>query len=231
MPPLPISKRRAVIFMVTVFVVLLLLHLFHLYLFYTRGVSLKSVNFNEEHNFPSLFATLNLAFSGYLLFYIFIQGKNRPYRKSWFVLCIIFCFLAVDEYGIIHEGLSKPYRQYVDQFDFLYFFWVVPYSMLVILFVVAFLKFFLHLPKKYKWLFSLSGIIFVFGAIGMEIIGAPRAKHFGREDYLYTTYNTIEECMEFIGIILFNYTLMSYIEDFVPHRKKSRAVIGKRPNS
>jgi hypothetical protein len=217
--------------MVTMFVVLLLLHLFHLYLFYTKGVYLKSVSFNKEHNFPTLFATLNLAFAGYLLFYIFKQGESLRYRKSWIILCIIFCFLALDEYSIIHEGFSKPYRGYVDQFDFFYFVWVIPYGILVILFAMAYLKFFMHLPKKYKWLFGLSGFIFVAGSLGMEIIGAPRAKHFGREDNLYTLYNTIEECLEFIGIILFNYGLMSYIEDFVPHRKKSWIIIGKTPTA
>ena len=106
---------------------------------------------------------------------------------------------------------------------------MIPYSILVLLFALVYLRFFLALPRKYQWLFALSGGVFVFGALGMEVIGASRAKNLPREDPINIFFTTTEESLEFIGIILFNYTLISYIEDFVPHRKPSWLAFGKTP--
>jgi hypothetical protein len=63
----------------------------------------------------------------------------------------------------------------------------------------------------------------------MEVIGATRAKNFAREDPLNLLMTTTEESLEFCGVILFCYTLLSYIEDYVPHRKHSWLAFGKAP--
>jgi hypothetical protein len=213
------DKKKTVLVMVSVFALLFALHLYHLYVYYADGVHIKFLDFNYEHNLPTFFAALNLIISGYLLIHIARSKAPADYRRAWMVLGFIFFFLALDEWGMIHDGRLKDYREVFTNYDHLWFLWVIPYSILVIVFGVAYLKFFLHLPDKYKWLFALSGGLFVFGALVMEVIGAPRAKHGDREDILYVLYTTIEESLEFIAIILFNFTLIAYIEDYVTNRK------------
>lgn len=209
------DKRKTIVVMVSAFAVLFSLHLYHLYVYYADGVHIEFLDFNNEHNLPTFFAALNLIISGYLLVHIARAKAPTDYRRAWMVLGFIFFFLALDEWGMVHDGRLKDYRDVFTNYDHLWFLWVIPYSILVIVFGVAYLKFFMHLPDKYKWLFAVSGALFVFGALVMEVIGAPRAKHGGREDPLYVLYTTIEESLEFIAIILFNFTLISYIEDTV----------------
>ena len=205
------NRHIAVWTMVAIFAILLCLHLYHLYVYVADGVYLESLDFNAEHNLPTLCASLNLLLAGLLLFHIGRTKAREDYRRAWLVLGIIFCFLALDEWYMIHDGRLKDYRHVFWDYDHLYFVWVLLYGPLLVLFGVAYLKFFLHLPGRYQWLFAISGGLFVFGALGMEIIGAPAAKHGDRENPLYLVYTTIEESLEFIAIILFNYTLMAYI--------------------
>lgn len=226
--PLYLKKNRVVAFLSGLFLLLLALHLYHLYLHSAEDTYIRTLDLNKEHNPATLAAALYLLFAGYLLFYISKQAVDLPYRKAWIGLGCIFCFLALDEWGMIHDGILKENRADLDEYDFLYFVWVIPYGLLLLLFGAVYLKFFLQLPRKYQWLFALSGSIFVFGALGMEVIGASRAKNFPREDPMNLALTTIEECLEFIGIILFNYTLLSYIEDYVPHRKYSWLAFGRQ---
>ena len=81
--------------------------------------------------------------------------------------------------------------------------------------------------------FRVIWIYFILGALGFEMIGAPRVKNFGRADYLYAFFTTVEESLEFIGIILFNYSLITYIEEHIKNRKKAWAIFDTkepRPN-
>lgn len=49
--------------------------------------------------------------------------------------------------------------------------WVVVYGILVLLFLLSYLGFFLSFPRKYIFIFFFAGVIFVLGAIGVEMIG------------------------------------------------------------
>lgn len=59
-------------------------------------------------------------------------------------------------------------------------------------------------------LFVLSGITFVAGAIGFELIGGREAELFGSNNLTYSLYYT---CEEMLGVVIFIYTLLTYIVD------------------
>ncbi len=79
------------------------------------------------------------------------------------------------------------------------------------IFVIAYLKFLIGLPKRIMVLFVVSGLIFVSGAIGFELLGGRHAELYGTSDLVYTIYYTCEELLEMLGIATFIYTLLSYI--------------------
>ena len=93
----------------------------------------------------------------------------------------------------------------------LYAAWVIPYSILVLSFLICYLKLFFHLAGRFKLLFFASGFLYVFGALGIEIIGVTRAYEHGLNDQTYKLIATIEESLELTGIALFNYTLLCFI--------------------
>ena len=217
-----INHRIKVIGLMTaLFLVLFVLHIAHLYWLKNTGEYLQFFDFNSEENLPTAFATFNLFFAGCLLFYISTHKTPQEMKWRWFILAVIFFFLAFDEYAMVHDPLSRKLRPYVSDVDLLHFAWVIPYSILLLVFTLAYLRFFFALPRKYMILFGASGFIFVLGAVGFELIGAPRTKNFGRSDIYYTVFTTVEECLEFIGIILFNYALLTYLKEKVTLLKRS----------
>jgi len=105
--------------------------------------------------------------------------------------------------------------------------WVTLGIPLLIIFVVSYVCFFLHLPRKYKWLFALSAGLYVGGALGFEMIGAGIEDEHGKENLIYAAIATIEETLELAGVTLLIYTLLEYIADkyyqtrFALQRKKT----------
>lgn len=61
------------------------------------------------------------------------------------------------------------------------------------------------------WLFILSGVIFVSGAIGFELLGGWQDDMHGRNNLLFCVLYTCEELFEMFGVVIFIYTLLSYI--------------------
>ncbi len=162
---------------------------------------------DSEKSFGTVFSFLQLFISAILLFLIFKIPKEsyRTKNLGWLGLSAIFLGLSLDEILEIHEKFNK-----LNLSGYLYFSWVVPYSIGLILFILVYIPFLKRLLKKYRFLFILSGIIFTTGAIGVEMIGGKYFETNGH-DLTYSIYTTIEEFLEMIGISLFIYSLLDYI--------------------
>jgi len=122
--------------------------------------------------------------------------------------------LGLDEAISLHEELGDLTEQ-LELFDahgYLYFAWVVPYAIALTLFALFYLKFVLALPLATKRLFIVSGVLFVSGAMGIELISANEADINGTDTVFYSALYTVEELCEMIGIVIFCYALMRYIE-------------------
>jgi len=89
--------------------------------------------------------------------------------------------------------------------------WVIVAIPLVILFVVAFFRFFFHLPRKTKILFGLAGGLYVGGAIGFELVGAGYVSQYGQQNFTYILIAMIEESMEVTGLVFLIYALLDYV--------------------
>jgi hypothetical protein len=170
-------------------------------------------NFDEEANLPTLYSSLILGFSSYLIATIatFKQQNKAKYAKHWQTLAWIFLYLAIDEICSIHELLIPILKRVIDAQGLLYFPWVIPAFCLVIIFLIIFRKFILALPSQTKSLFLLAGIIYVFGALGMEMIGGYIADHYGYN----TTYgiaSSVEELSEMFGVVIFINALLNYLQ-------------------
>jgi hypothetical protein len=77
-----------------------------------------------------------------------MQRKTKNPYILWIILSIIFLFLSVDNISSIHERLATPTRYLLGTSGFLYYAWVIPYSMALCVFVPLYSKFLLSLPKK-----------------------------------------------------------------------------------
>lgn len=185
---------------------------------------LRLFNFYDEYNFPSYFSTINLFISSGLLYYIAKVEKSKGdsiYHKHWLYLSYIFAFLALDELLMFHEIMIKPVRYFLsnsvemENLGILYHAWVVPYLIFAIAVGLYYFKFVFSLPKRIMLNFIIAGVIFVTGAVGLEMVEGKLAEMAGGENYSNSIYYTLcvalEESMEMFGIILFIRTLLEYI--------------------
>ncbi len=177
---------------------------------------IKLFYFDGEKNIPAYFSTFNLFLCAGLCFIISKADKTR-YHKRWFYLAFVFIFLAFDELISIHEVLTGPSRAIVQKLlgskdvGILYYAWVVPYAVLLLIAAVYFYRFVFSLPKKILINFIIAAGIFVAGAIGMELVGGYVAEKFGMTGFAFQLSSTIEESLEMLGIIFFARTLMQYM--------------------
>jgi hypothetical protein len=130
----------------------------------------------------------------------------------WYGLAFVFLFLAFDEFVTIHERLTVYTRDALDTSGVFYFAWVIPYGMALAALVALYLRFLLKLPRRTMALFVVSGLTFVTGAIGFEMLGGLIDERQGTDSVWYAVAFTVEEMSEMLGIALFIYALLDYIE-------------------
>ncbi len=95
---------------------------------------------------------------------------------------------------------------------FLFYAWIIPGSLLVLVFMATYFRFFLHLPKNTRFLFLIGIVTFVGGALLVESFNASVDYALGTSNLLYEFSTTFEEFMEMLGVLIIIYALLDYIE-------------------
>lgn len=172
---------------------------------------------DREANIPTFYSFLALLFSALLLGAI-AHAKNldsSPYKQHWKILSFIFLYLSLDEAGQLHEKLIPPLRSLLNATGFLFYTWVVPFSFLVVIFLLSYSKFLFHLPVSTKKLFVAATALYIAGAMGLELVGGYIFTLKVLPPLFYTIATTIEESLEMLGIVVFIHALISYIKTYV----------------
>lgn len=173
----------------------------------------NAFNLDSERNIPTLYSASTLLFCAILLGAIAYAKnlENARYTRHWMILSAIFFYLCVDEAKQLHEKLIDPMQSLLNASGFLLFTWVVPAAIFLAIFGLYYLKFIAHLPVKFKKLFLMAGVVYVGGALGMELLGGYEASVNGIDSMIYKILATIEEVLEMLGIVIFIHALHSYI--------------------
>ncbi|WP_412560491.1 MULTISPECIES: hypothetical protein [Winogradskyella] len=215
-----LRKSKVLRALLIVVLFLLLGNLFAVYLrFNTEGMDskvtrlmIKLFDFNLEANLPTYFSSLTLMFNGFLLALIgFTHKKLGQKFWHWLGLSAIFIFLAFDEMIQIHEQLRAPMEALFNTSGLLYFAWFIPYLAVTILIFIAYFKFMMRLPKRVLKLFIIAGVLYVGGAVGMEMLGGWHAEIHTEYTFTYAMMYSFEELLEMSGAVVFLYALLVYI--------------------
>ncbi len=214
-----IEPARIGVFLFVIVLLLLVPHI--IFVFFGSDLNLSSAsslskffNFDEEKNLPSFYSSLLLFTSSLILFFIFLLKRNNKKEfTKWAVLALLFLFLSVDEFFMIHERTTQFLRAKYDFEGIFYFAWIIPYAIGVVFLIVYYYKFLLNLPQKTKWMMISSGFVFILGAVGFEMLGARiYSANGGLKTFDFKVLSTIEEMLEFTGVILFIYSLLRYMK-------------------
>jgi hypothetical protein len=228
MTTIRITSARIAMVLAGVIFFLLTINLLIIYLHHVRGYEhlrgfIQGFYFDTEANIPSLYSAVAIVFCSVLLWLIGSLASEKAKKRSsyWKFLSLIFILLAMDEFGSLHEFMIQPLRGMMDRTsfdsDYLYFAWFIPYMVLLLLLGLVFLKFFVKLPSGTRWLFIVGGVVFLSGAVGMEMVGGKYWAAQGwavdgsdNVDLTYALIITLEELLEMLGIVIFIYALTKY---------------------
>ena len=158
---------------------------------------------DEEDSIPTWYSTSALLLTSVLLFLISQRKRvdRDPWVRYWYGLSLAFAALSLDEIAGFHETLNIM----VD------YSWAIPGGIAAGIFGLLYLRFLWHLPAQTRWLFVVSGAVFIGGAVGVEM----STDWYADEDLLntlaYNLWTAVEEGMEMGGIVLFIHALLGYM--------------------
>jgi hypothetical protein len=221
---LKVNAKSITTFLLKIVCALLVANVLSVYLRVVSGYEsamgfIHMFDFDRELNIPAFYSSLAILLAAGILWFISRDQAKKSAREQaiyWKVLCFIFVFLSLDELLSVHEHfgrintlLSGDLNKYAQATSNKI--WFIPYGIIFLAVGVFFIRFFLNLPYSVKKSMILAGLVFVSGAVGMELLGGIVAKANGADSMLYALCYTAEEILEMLGIVLFIRVLIQYI--------------------
>jgi enamine deaminase RidA (YjgF/YER057c/UK114 family) len=174
---------------------------------------------HEEGNLPTWFSgAMLLAAAGlFLLIAAARRAAGEARTGRWTFLGAVFVYLAADEVGQIHEHTVKPLKHSIS--DLTGFGGSAARAIAVAVIVVVLLAFAAAYwpwlraqPRRLSRLIVLAGVLYVTGALGLEVVGRVyEVAGGGRTDLFDGVLSTVEEVLEMIGVAILVYALLERI--------------------
>ena len=177
----------------------------------TKSGVVPLLSLSYEENIPTFYSAILLLVCSLLLAVVAAGARQNGERfvRSWWVLSAGFLYIAVDEVLQFHEELSKLYKLE----GALFFSWIVPAAVVVVLLAVAYVPFLRALPRPIALRFLVAGTIYVGGALVMELPLGYWTVHHGTDNLGYGLIDAFEEALEMLGLNLFLLALLGYLAD------------------
>lgn len=187
--------------------------------------SVRLFSVDREGGIPAWYSTALLLFCFILLAVIAAASRMENHRDYfyWVGLSVGFLYLSADEAARIHERFLPLGRSMLDAIGVastgaLARAWVVPGILITLVFILVYLRFFFRLPLVTRLLFFAAGLVFLGGAVGVEMLTGLYLNSYGGErgtalspTVVRLILPNIEELFEMLGVIVFIYALVSYI--------------------
>ena len=165
-----------------------------------------------EQNLPTWYQSLALLLAAGIMAAIGVRrrGAGDPIGRYWLLLAGIFLFLSADEAASVHEKVLRVMQSLHHFTGVFHFPWVIPGMLLVVCLGLYYARFLLHLPLRTGLLTVLAALIYLSGALGMEMVGGRYADLHGENNLNYALLTSIEEILEMSGIVLLIFALLDH---------------------
>ncbi|MHA1164456.1 MAG: hypothetical protein ACTSP0_02595 [Alphaproteobacteria bacterium] len=186
--------------------------------YFGTGTILKDLGqiaLDKENCLAPYYSSILMIIAALLMAVMGQSCDNRRRQVQWYVLAFVFVLMSVDESASFHEVLISPLRPLFSFSSYLHYAWIVPGSIFVLLFGLAYIRFVFAMKPQMRNRIILSGGLFVIGALGMEAIGGHFFSAGGPGNPYYIASFLIEETLEIVGLTLFATTLLKYIPQHV----------------
>lgn len=179
---------------------------------------LKRFDLGHEPSLPAFYSAVVILMCAMVLSVIARQSRRDGDGRSfyWWVLCLGFTAMAIDEAVMIHEMADAAVHTWIPTSGLFYFAWVLPAIVGLLALAIFFAKFLFSLDRQTRFAFVISGAIFVGGAVGMELVAglifdAAESEAAALRSVAHVISQMIEEGMEMIGIAMFLIALIGYL--------------------
>jgi hypothetical protein len=175
-----------------------------IFLFFSMG---------QESNLPTYISALNLLLSGVLCGIIAFHEPKLKNRLDWHWVGLSagLMLMSIDEAAKIHEGIVGVFLEmYIGRgTGIFYYLWYLVYIPIVVIASFLYFPFLKRLPLRYSSRFCLAALVFLGGAIGLEMLESVLK---------YAQINTaisilFEETFEMLGIVILIHTLLLYLSE------------------
>ncbi len=183
---------------------LMLLHVVAVTLYFgdlieCRYWQISIFDLDEEESFGTWFSSMILLFSGRLLLDRARHPDSASWRRWWLVLAVGFHFLSLAEVVGLHEYLNASLEETR---------WTTFGAAGAAGIFVGFLPFLQQFPLPVRVRMVLAGGLYVGGAVGVERALDVYAEADMLDSLAYNLWNTLEEGMEMLGVVVFIDTLL-----------------------
>ena len=184
-------------------------HVIVMFLYYRESIGVDDwvhgafFDLDEEESFGTWFSAVILLYAGRLLLRQARSAdqEGEPYYRMWLVLAIGFHLMSIDEVVGVHEYVNTVIENTR---------WTTFGAVIVALLGLAYLPFLSALPSKIRFLFIVSGVVYVGGALGVERATDWYDVNDLLDTLAYNLWTAVEETMEMTGVIVFIYALLQF---------------------
>lgn len=170
-------------------------------------------NMGGEANLPAYVSALNLLFASSLSLLIARMETNTKKRLTWYWwgLAVGLLIMSFDEAAQIHEGIVGEFLKgsFGRGEGVFYYLWYRAYIPLICILGCLYMPFLRRLPSRYSLRMVASGLLFLGGSIGFELL----------ESYLSFYDRPVgisilfEETLEMLGVVVLIHTLLLYLAE------------------
>ncbi|PZF77768.1 hypothetical protein DK847_04880 [Aestuariivirga litoralis] len=168
-------------------------------------------NLSNETNVPTWFSIIILFLVSLCTLPMILDCRRKGIPAlGWWGLFFIFLLLSLDEESDLH-GMLKGLVKDPGSFGLhnALFAWVIPGAVIVLVVGLVYLRWVWRLPARTRWLIIAAGVLYVGGALVMELLGGMIAD----DTYMkpgYLVVSTLEESLEMTGVVVMIYALLDY---------------------
>jgi hypothetical protein len=120
------------------------------------------------------------------------------WRRHWWGVAIGLGYVSMDEAAEIHEHLGGL----IGTHGVLYFDWIIFAIAILIVLSLVYLRFVIALPRATRLGLIVAGVVYIGGAVGMELPLGWCTERFGNDGLGYALSDWVEETLEMIGATL-----------------------------
>lgn len=159
---------------------------------------------DEEESIPTWFSSSLLLLASFAVSLVFFLKRmvRDTHQFYWMLLSMGFLFMSIDEVAGFHETVNS-----ITTYS-----WAIPGLLLSIVLLAGFARFLVSLPRPTAFRFIVSGLVFVGGAVGVELWTEPYLHNDNLDSLAYNLWTAVEEGMEMGGVIYFLHALNQYTE-------------------